>query len=243
MEQSIKEHKTQINFLMSKEEKDTLLALAKKENFATVAQFVRSRCLSDNMTNSELADLLMTSIGKKIIEDLEKQYPEIVDEKWARSTLKIPKESCAKVSMGHIGSTNIKRLERTLVIGFSVTELQKCLLEKNAKIAGFKTVSKYIRARCLKEQILKKEVLQLINNFVKSKLEDLLICPDKRLEWKKQKVKKDLNLSFATLGLSDEKKELFEKSLKNLTEAYSNEIQEELTSLLQKQRLKVESAA
>ena len=67
-----------------------------------------------------------------------------------------------------------------------------------------------------------------------------LICPDKKLEWKKQKIQKDFTMSFATYGLSDEKKKAFEENMKELTDAYSNEIQEELSSFLEQQRLKIE---
>ncbi len=230
--------------LLSKEEKEYLLALAKRENFSTVAQFVRSRCLNDNLTNSELAYLLMRNIGERIREELEKDYPELTESNCDPCKLKKPREtSINSLRSNELGKNYVNKIERKSVFGFSITGAQKKLMEKNAQSAGFKTISKYIRARCLEGQILKKNLLEMINNFVKSKLEDLLISPDKKMEWKKQKIKKDLNLSFMTLGLSEEKKELFEKNVKDLTEAYSNEIQIELTSLLQKQKLKIESAA
>ncbi len=244
MQQSEHEKKSQIKLLLSKEEKELLITLAKKENFATIAQFVRSRCLNDNLTNSELANLLMRNIGERIREEIEKDYPKLTESNCDLSKLKKPrKTSTNSLRSNELGKNYVKKIERTTIFGFLVTNSQKKLIEKNAQSARFKTVSKYIRARCLKGQILKKDLLEMINNFVKSILEDLLISPDKKIEWKKQKIKKDLNLSFVTLGLSEEKKELFEKSVKDLTEAYSNEIQIELNSLLQKQKLKIESAA
>ena len=61
--------KYQLSVLLSKEEKDRLIKLKNNEHFVSISQFIRSRCLTDNITNSELTDIIMNIIGQKLIEE------------------------------------------------------------------------------------------------------------------------------------------------------------------------------
>ncbi|HEY0087707.1 MAG TPA: hypothetical protein VGB37_02620, partial [Candidatus Lokiarchaeia archaeon] len=134
------------------------------------------------------------------------------------------------------------RIKRILYVGFLLTEKEKIQLKLNVKKYGFSTVSKYIRNRCLKEQISKMDLVTILIAFIANKLTEWLISPDKNLQWKKGNVKKKYNFSPVTAGFSKEKREKFEKALKELTDTYSNEIQEELTSILLMQKQKLEKA-
>ena len=86
-----KQKKCRLGLWLSKSEKVQLEKNAEKEHFSTVSQFVRQRCLSDTITNSELADKIMTYIGQKFLEEYLKNYKPIKEKVYTKQMLKKPR--------------------------------------------------------------------------------------------------------------------------------------------------------
>ncbi|MFX1393636.1 MAG: hypothetical protein ACFFAH_08675, partial [Promethearchaeota archaeon] len=106
--------------------------------------------------------------------------------------------------------------------------------------AGFRTISKFIRNRCLREQISKNEIILMIRSFMGYKLTEWSIISERNLERRKQKIKNQVNLSPILAGLSKNKRVKLESRMKELAETYSDQIQEELSSILLMRKFKLE---
>ena len=210
-----------------------------------MSQFIRQRCLNETLTNSELVNELMIRIAQKIELECAKNYPILKGKEYTEDMLHPPK--IVKSSEAYNGSTTenkeTKKTERSCYVGFTLTKEEKVCLKDNSTKAGYNTISKYIRHRCLKEQISKKDVINILLSFFAIKFTDGLLSPDRKLEWKRKSVKKRMNVSFITLGMDEKKKEKFEKEFQELAETYSKDLQEELTSILLAQKNKIENEA
>ena len=177
---------------LSSSEKASLRRFAEKEKFLTISQFIRQRCLNETLTNSELANELMIRIAQKIELECAKNYPVPKDKEYTEEMLHPPKslKSSEIAEEDFIENKEKARPERSCYVGFTLTREEKECLKDNASKAGYKTISKYIRNRCLKEQISKKDVINILLSFFAIKFAEGLLSPDRKLEWKRQSVKK-----------------------------------------------------
>ena len=231
---------------LAKSEKVQLKKNAEKEHFSTISQFIRQRCLNDTITNSELADKLMNYIGQKFLEEELKNIKPIKDKVYTKKMLKKPRNLYEFNYEPPIHNSLTKRIEKKIIrnsyFNFTLLRAEKEKLKNNAIKAGFRTMSKFIRNRCLKEQIRKNDIISLIRSFMVYKLMELSIVSERRLERKKQKIKYQFNLSPILAGLSKDKRVKIESHMKELAETYSDKVQEELSSVLLMRKFKLEEA-
>ncbi len=236
---------------LSSSEKASLKRIAEKEKFVSISQFIRHRCLNETLTNSELVNELMMRIAQKIELECAKIYPLPIDKEYKKEMLRSPRilktsssEKLRKHEQGFLTNiTSSNLIERSYYVGLTLTKEEKACLKENAQLRGFNTVAKYVRDRCLREQISKNDIIKMFMSFMNMKFMEGLLSPDRKLEWKKQSVKKRVNMSFITLGMDEKKKKKFETEFQKLTETYSNEIQEELTAILLAQKQKIDNGA
>jgi len=236
---------------LSSSEKQRLKHIAEKENFVSISQFIRQRCLNEALTNSEFVNELMTQIAQKIEIECAKLYSHLKEKEYTKEMLKPPKivspprkEKSGKIKEKSLPEKKInKKPKRSCYMGLALTKEERVQLKKNATKGGFKVISKYVRDRCLREQITKTDAINMILAFMEIKFAEGLLSPDRKLEWRKQSVKKRMNMSFITLGMDQKKKQKFEKDYQELAETYSKELQQELTSILLAQKQKIESGA
>ena len=177
---------------LSKSEKDRFKQLAKKEHFSTLSQYIRHRCLQETVTNSELVDKLMILIGQEFLKEYLRYYPTNEEKVYSEENLVKPRpilKSSNCNSESHKIKKNEKiKMERTLYIGFLLTEEEKFQMKLNATHSGFKTVSKFIRNRCMREQINKNEIITILISFIIRQLNDYSVGSDRNLQWIKKKV-------------------------------------------------------
>ncbi|MFX1313792.1 MAG: hypothetical protein ACFFHD_14470 [Promethearchaeota archaeon] len=245
-----------VGLWLSKEEKELFKWNADSEHFATLSQFIRTRCL-DGITNSEIVNEFMKYIGLKIAENNAK-YKLTSDKKIKFEDLKKPRDVIENISSEECKKNKNKQQKkhsitnerkekeiRSLYVGFHVSYEEAKILKKNARKSGFKVVSKYIRDRCKRIQIPKYEVLLMIIEYISRSIYNFT-NPDEKLEWKKAQVRKPsnltLNLNLITSGLSEVHRLRFKETVSDLAEIYGKELQDELSSLLEKQRMRLDAA-
>lgn len=243
-----------VGLWLSKEEKELFKWNADIEHYATLSQFIRTRCI-DRITNSEIVDEFMKYIGMKIAENNAK-YKLECDKNIKFEDLKKPRDVIEKEFVEECKDKNNKkqkencriyettgRVVRNLYIGFYVSYEEAKILKENARKSGFNVLSKYIRDRCMRIQIPKYEVLLMIIGYISRSIYQFT-NPDEKLEWKKAQVRKpsNLNLNIITSGLSEQHRLRFKETITDLAQMYGNELQEELSSLLEMQRMRLDIA-
>ena len=243
-----------VGLWLSKEEKEFFKWNADIEHYATLSQFIRTRCI-DRITNSEIVDEFMKYIGMKIAENNAK-YKLGPNTNIIFEDLKKPRDVIEKEFHEEYKNKNNKKqketyttneitgkIVRNLYIGFYVSYEDAKILKENARKSGFNVVSKYIRDRCMRIQIPKYEVLLMIIEYISRSIYQFT-NPDIKLEWKKAQVRKpsNLNLNIITSGLSEQHRLRFKETITDLAQMYGNELQEELSSLLEMQRMRLDIA-
>ncbi|MBD3341590.1 MAG: hypothetical protein GF353_20970 [Candidatus Lokiarchaeota archaeon] len=234
-----------VGLWLSKSEKDRLKDLTQSCKCTSMSQFIRDKCLYNPMTNSELTDKLMSIIGKKFWAESSKNST-CRNKTWIKRDLKKPESKI--FSETHYEKKLLftkkksNKIKRKCYLAFLLTEYEKEQLKRYTKKFGFRTMSKYIRNRCFRHDITRSDILEIISSFIAQKFTEVAINPDSRLQWRKKKIKEQFMLNPILTGLDKTQREKFENSMKDLADTYSNEIQEELTSILLLQKLKLEKA-
>ncbi|MFX1393825.1 MAG: hypothetical protein ACFFAH_09650 [Promethearchaeota archaeon] len=241
-----KQKKCRLGLWLSKSEKVQLKKNAEKEHFSTISQFIRHRCLNDTITNSELADKLMSYIGQKFLEEDLKNIKPIKEKVYTKEMLKEPRKLYEFNYEPPIHNSLTKKRENKVIrdsyFNFTLSKAEKEQLKNNATKKGFRTMSKFIRNRCLREQISNNEIISMIRSFMVFKLMEWSVVSERNLERRKQKLKSQVNLSPILAGLSKDKRVKLESHMKELAETYSDKIQEELSSILSVRKFKLEKA-
>ncbi len=231
---------------LSQFEKDQFKYNAKQEHFSSISQFVRHRCLLDTLTNSEAVDKLMKLIALKFRNEPLKFCPDtsykIIDENNLVPPKVIQKIEHEALKISKNKKQNDIKLKREKYIAFLLTEEEKFQLKINASCAGFNTVSKFVRDRCLRTQVTNEDIVSILQSFVSTQIERYSVGSDRNLEWQRKKIKSQFDYSPVLAGLSKKKKEKFVKSIKEINDAYSKELQEELSSILSVKRSKLEGS-
>ncbi len=110
---------------------------------------------------------------------------------------------------------------------------EKRIIEKNAKLHGYRGVSTFLRDCGLNVDISNKGLLAILLVYLKTNLENY--SPDKSLNWTRTKIKDDIRIGAMT-KFAGMPKDKYEATLIKLEETISQatELKKELSELLVK---------
>ena len=118
-------------------------------------------------------------------------------------------------------------------ISVYLSDQEKRIISKNAKLHGYKGISTFLRDLGLNTDISNKGLLAILLTYLRVKIENY--SPDKALNWTVTKIKDDIRISAMT-KFAGMPKDKYEATLVKLEETITQatELKKELSELLAK---------
>jgi hypothetical protein len=125
-------------------------------------------------------------------------------------------------------------------ISVYLSNREKNIIRKNAKLHGYKGTSTFLRDCGLNTDISNKGLLAIVLTYLSIHLQNY--SPDKALKWTVNKAKDDFKMSAMT-KFAGMPKDKYEATLIKLEETitYATELKEELSELLKKRKVTLDA--